>query len=60
MCYVAYFVCYDSIIVELKALNQLTSDHAAQVLNYLKTTGYKVGLLLNFGRMKLEIKRLIH
>ncbi len=57
--YSADFVCYDKIIVELKALSVLASDHEAQLLNYLKATGYKLGLLVNFGTPKLEYKRLV-
>ena len=57
--YSADFVCYDKIIVELKALSALVSDHEAQLLNYLKATGYKLGILVNFGAPKLEYKRLV-
>lgn len=57
--YIADFVCYDKIIVELKALNKLTTEHEAQVLNYLKATGFKLGILVNFGSKSLEYKRLI-
>ena len=53
------FICYGSVIVEFKALSQLTNDHEAQVLNYLKATGKKVGLLINFGERSLKHKRLI-
>ncbi len=45
------------VIVELKALNALTTQHEAQLLNYLKATGLQVGLLLNFGTPRLQIKR---
>lgn len=47
--YRADFVCYDKIIVELKAVSNLDDSHRSQVYNYLKATGYKLGLLLNFG-----------
>jgi GxxExxY protein len=53
------FICYNSVIVELKALSELTKDHESQVLNYLKATGKKVGLLINFGERSLNYKRLI-
>ncbi len=54
------YVCHDQIIVEIKALDQLTSHEIAQVLNYLKTSRLRVGLLINFGsRGKLEWKRLV-
>ena len=47
--YRADFVCYGSVIVELKAVASLDDSHRAQVYNYLKATGYKLGLLYNFG-----------
>lgn len=57
--YIADFICYDKIIVELKALSAVTSDHEAQVINYLKATGFKLGLLINFGTKSLFYKRLV-
>ena len=45
------------VIVELKALSSLTNEHEAQLLNYLKATGRKVGLLLNFGTRQVQVKR---
>lgn len=57
--YVPDFVCYDQVIVEIKALKGLTTIEQAQLLNYLKATGKPVGLLLNFGAPKLEWKRMI-
>ena len=58
--YQADFICYDGIIVELKALSALNSEHEAQLLNYLKSTGLKVGLLINFGNKSLEYKRMVY
>jgi len=57
--YIADFVCYDKIIVECKAVERLLPEHESQVLNYLNATGYRLGLLINFGSPKIEIKRII-
>jgi GxxExxY protein len=53
------FLCFEAVVVELKALTQLGPIEEAQVINYLKGTGYEVGLLLNFGRTSLQSKRYI-
>lgn len=58
--YIADFVCFDKIIVELKALSALTSTHDSIMINYLKATKLKVGLLANFGERSLKYKRLIY
>ncbi len=53
------FICYDKIVVEIKAVKELTSEHKAQLLNYLKATGLELGLLVNFGsHPKIEIIRI--
>lgn len=58
--YKADFVCYGEIIVELKAVSMLDSSHRAQVYNYLHATGYRLGLLLNFGSdSELERERIV-
>ena len=58
--YKADFVCYDKIIVELKAVSCLDDAHRSQVFNYLHATGYKLGLLYNFGYPDgLERERII-
>ena len=58
--YVADFLCYGDIIVELKAVEQIQSVHMAQVLNYLSATGYKLALLINFGEKSLKHKRIVN
>jgi GxxExxY protein len=57
--YLADFICYGSIVVEMKAIRQLTCHDEAQLLNYLKATGCKKGLLFNFGCQSLEYKRMV-
>jgi GxxExxY protein len=57
--YRADFVCYNEVIVELKALKSITGVEEGQLINYLKATGLKRGLLLNFGSANLELKRLV-
>lgn len=54
------FVCYENIIVELKALSEYSGKEKAQVLNYLKASGYQRGLLINFGKDRLEHERVIN
>ncbi len=53
------FVCYDEVIVEIKALGKLSGTEEAQILNYLKASSLETGLLLNFGTASLEYKRFI-
>lgn len=57
--YVADVIVESKLLLELKALSMLCSSHDAQVMNYLKATNLSVGLLLNFGRPKLGIKRIV-
>ena len=57
--YKADFVCFDSVVVEVKALTQLSGNETAQILNYLKATDLTKGLLLNFGTPCLQQKRII-
>lgn len=57
--YYADLIVDRSVLCELKALDGLTPIHESQVLHYLKGTGLKVGLLLNFGSSKLQVKRMI-
>lgn len=55
----ADFVCYEEVIVEVKALSLLSNDHTSQVINYLKATGLRVGLLVNFGTSSLQHHRYV-
>lgn len=57
--YYADFICYGKIILELKAVSEIDGVHEAQVINYLKATGFKLGLLINFGEESLYFKRLV-
>ena len=53
------FICYDIIVLEIKAVSGLTDEHRAQVQNYLRATGLKLGLLVNFGHYpKVEYERI--
>ncbi len=57
--YIADMVVEDLVLIEIKALEALQKVHEAQILNYLKATGYKIGLLVNFTHPKAVIKRFI-
>jgi GxxExxY protein len=58
--YTPDFICFESIIVELKAGRELAPEHRAQVLNYLRATGLRVGLLVHFGNStKATVQRLV-
>ena len=54
------FICYEDIIVEIKAMDKLSSNEHAQIINYLKASELKVGLLINFGSKSLEHKRFVY
>jgi GxxExxY protein len=56
--YTADLIVADRILVEIKATSNLAPEHQAQLLNYLKATGLKVGLIINFGNRRLQIKRM--
>lgn len=58
--YIPDFISFDQIIIEIKAVSQLVDQHRAQVHNYLKATGFSLGLLINFGHYpKLEYERIV-
>lgn len=54
------FVCYDAVIVEIKALSKLSGTEEAQIINYLKATGLEVGLLINVGGPSLDWGRFVY
>ena len=55
------FLCHEKIILEIKAVKKLTDEHRAQIINYLKATRMKLGLLVNFGHHpQLEYERFIN
>lgn len=56
--YFADFYCFDNIIVELKAVSNLTKEHKAQVINYLKAVNKEIGLLVNFGTSMFKWERI--
>lgn len=59
--YIPDFICYDSIILELKAVKVLAPEHRAQLMNYLKATNKKLGFLINFGHHPLaQIERIVY
>jgi len=58
--YIPDLICYGKIIVELKAVKKLVDEHRAQVINYLKATGFKLGLLVNFCHYpRIEYERIV-
>lgn len=57
--YIADFVCYDKIVVELKAVEDILPVHKAQIINYLAITGYKLGLLVNFNARQVKPERIV-
>jgi len=58
--YKADFVCFGSVIVELKAVSHLDAVHEAQLINYLKATRFERGLLLNFAKQSLQYRRFVN
>ncbi len=54
------FICYDDVVLEIKALSKLSGTEESQIINYLKATELKIGLLINFGSKSLEYKRFVN
>jgi GxxExxY protein len=54
------FICYDGVIVEIKAMDKLSSNEHAQIINYLKASKIGIGLLINFGSPSLQHKRFVY
>jgi GxxExxY protein len=59
-CFIADLLCYNEIIIELKAVSDITSVHEAQLINYLKATKKELGIIINFGTDSLEYKRYLN
>ena len=58
--YIPDFICFEKLIVEIKAVKEISPEHRAQLFNYLKATGLRLGLLVNFGHYpKAEIERIV-
>lgn len=57
--YYADFICYNKIVLEIKAIEKLNTNHISQILNYLKSSNLRLGLLINFGESSLKYKRII-
>ncbi len=58
--FIADFACFSKIIIEVKSCDKgILDDHIAQTINYLRSSGHKIGLIINFGKRRLEYKRLI-
>ncbi|MBR5726237.1 MAG: GxxExxY protein [Muribaculaceae bacterium] len=58
--YIADFICFDKIIVELKTVSDIAEIHKCQVLNYLKATGHQLGIIGNFAKKSLETARVVN
>ena len=59
--YTPDFICYGKIIVEIKAVRELADEHRAQIINYLKASGFELGILVNFGHYpKVQIERFLN
>jgi len=55
------FVCFDGIIIEIKAVHEIAPEHRAQVMNYLKATGFELGILINFGHHpRVQYERIVN
>mgnify|MGYP001008784413 CR=1 FL=1 len=57
--YYADFICYDKIILDIKACENISDNHIAQVVNYLSATNFKLGIIINFGSKSLTYKRIV-
>lgn len=58
--FIADFLCYNQIVLEIKAVDYLIKEHEKQLINYLKATNYKLGLLINFGQPSIQFKRFVY